>query len=51
MNAISNFASLAWARVVAWISALNRALTTPAPLETDGFARHDDGAIFQRREF
>ena len=51
MNAIANFAAWVWNGMVVFVKALNRALATPPPLETDGFARPHDDTIFQPRDF
>jgi hypothetical protein len=46
MSAIKSFAWWAWSRIVALAQALNSALATPAPLETDGY----DDTVFQPRD-
>jgi hypothetical protein len=51
MNAIKTFAAWAWDRIVVLTKALNDALATPAPLETDGFAHHRDDTVFQPRDY
>jgi hypothetical protein len=51
MNAIANFATWVWNGIVTAAKALNRALATPPPLETDGFAHPHDDTVFQPRDF
>jgi hypothetical protein len=51
MNAIAKFADWVWNGIVTFVKALNRALATPPPLETDGFDHPHDDTVFQPRDF
>jgi hypothetical protein len=51
MKTIANRSAWVWSRIVAFAKSLNRALTVPPPLETDGFGRPHDDTVFQRRDF